>query len=172
MTKVKLESALGAAAEVAIEGIRGRLYSKPGMRIMVVAEFAHTERTQPAPDEDKAATVKLGMKLMEVAHGEDQENFLRKAMQALKLQRTAYGTFDEETGQLELSASTLEDLSDDLAMREVARLRAAMAYQGDRLQRLGSQPFTEAQMRTEIRKCQKVVQAALDWREEEIGAPR
>lgn len=159
--KVKLETSFAPPAEAAVDDLRSMLYANPGVRIVVVAELAHTERTQPAPDEEKTGTVKLGVKYMEVARGADQEEHLRRAMHALKVQRTAYGTFDAELGELQLSESTLEACADRLVLSEVARLRAALEFEVDRLDRLTSGTFSEREMRTELRKVLKAARDAL-----------
>ncbi len=93
--KLKLASAMSAGVLDALEDLIKPLYTKPGMRIVGITEIAHIERTEIAPNEDKEPVVTIGIKMLEIAHG-DQVEPLRKAALALKVQRTAEGTLDED----------------------------------------------------------------------------
>lgn len=170
MTKIRLEGALSGAADIALEHLRGHIYSHPGIRVMAVVELMHTERTEPAPGEDKEPSVKLGVKFLETAHGDEQDELLRTAMAFLKLQRTAYGTFDEELQAMKLSDSTMDDLADHLAWRETARLRAALALVADQLQRLTVGTFSDKKRVDQMRKLGKAAEDALNGFDYEVKA--
>lgn len=167
--KLKLASAMSTSAVEAVEDLVHAIYSKPGMRVLALVELAHTERNQPAPDEDKEASVTVGIKQLEVARG-DQSEILRKAMRALYVQRTARGTLDEQLDELKLSQSTLDGVGDDLALRETARLRAAMKLHADTLQRLRVGSFTEKDLRKQLDKLYNLVTTTLQWRAEDDGS--
>jgi len=160
--KLKLASAMSSNAIEAVEDLIHPIYSKPGMRVMAVVELAHVERNQPAPDEDKEASVTVGIKHLEVARGEQAET-LRKAHRALYVQRTARGTLDEQLDELKLSQDTLNGVGDDLALRETARLRAAMQLHADTLQRLRIGSFTEKDIRKQLDKLYNLVTTTLQW---------
>jgi hypothetical protein len=166
VTQIKIEGTLSNSADMALDELRNKLYGKPGMRLMVIAELATTERTEPAPDETgKKQVVKLGIKHLEAAHTAETDELLRGAIAALKLSRTAQGTFDEESDAFQLNKDTLAAVGDNLAYRELARLRAAMEWQADRLYRLYTGTFTDKKRVDEIRKLHKIVKAELDWDE-------
>lgn len=160
--KLKLASTMSANAIEAVEDLVQPIYSKPGMRVLAVVELAHTERTQPAPEEDKEASVTIGVKHLEIARG-DQAEPLRKAMRALYVQRTARGTLDEQLDEIKLSQDTLDGVGDDLALAETARLRAAMKLHADTLQRLRIGSFTEKDLRKQLDKLYNLVTTALQW---------
>lgn len=160
--KLKLASAMAANALEAVEDLIQPIYGRPGMRMLAVVELAHVERTQPAPDEDKEASVTVGVKHLEVARG-DQAEALRKAMRALYVQRTARGTLDEQLDELQLSKDTLEGVGDDLALAETARLRAAMKLHADTLQRLRIGSFSDKDLRKQLDKLHNLVTTTLQW---------
>lgn len=160
--KLKLASAMSANAAESVEDLIQPIYSKPGMRMLAVVELAHVERTQPAPEEDKEASVTVGIKHLEIARGEQTEP-LRKAMRALYVQRTARGTLDEQLDELQLSKDTLEGVGDDLALAETARLRAAMKLHADTLQRLRIGSFTDKDLRKQLDKLYNLVTTTLQW---------
>jgi hypothetical protein len=126
VTTVKLDSKLGGGPAAAIEPHIPALYGKPGCRVMVIAELAHTERTQPAPDSDGEPSVKMRISSMEIA-SKEQEGAVREALRALYSQRTAYGTIDEY-GQVVLTETTLKHTGGLLTEIETARLRAGLAH--------------------------------------------
>lgn len=162
MIAIKLNSSLAKAAFVSLERYAAKLYGRPGMRLVGVVELRHIERTQPAPDEDKEASVTVGVKHLEVARG-DQAEALRKAMRALYVQRTARGTLEEQLDELQLSKDTLTGVGDDLALKETARLRAAMQLHADTLQRLRIGSFTEKDLRKQLDKLHNLVTTTLQW---------
>lgn len=164
--KLKLASAMPSSVLEALQDLIKPLYSKPGMRIVGIVELAHIERNEVAPEEDKEPSVTAGIKMLEIAHGE-QVDHLRKAANALYIQRTATGTIDEEVGAFELNKNILEGLADDFALRETARLRAAMDHQARILHRLAVGTFEAADMRKQIVKLHNIVTSALEFREDD-----
>lgn len=125
MTAVKLDSKPSTAAAVALLPHADGLFRDPTKRLVALVELTHVERTQPGPDEDKEQTVKVRITHLEI--GDDKlEEPLRRAMRALYTQRTAYGTLDQDTGEIELGEDTVRSLAGDLLAIEAARLRVAM----------------------------------------------
>lgn len=162
--KLKLASALPSAVLDSMQDLVKPLFHKPGMRVLGIVELAHVERLEVAPDEDKEPVVTVGMKLLEIAHG-DQVEPLRRAARALYVQRTAEGKLDEDIDAIQVNKHLLESLSDSFALREVARLRAAMSHQAMVLGRLENGLFEVAEMRKQIGKLGRVVKAALEFQE-------
>jgi hypothetical protein len=103
-----------------------RIYGRPGLRVMAVIELAHVERTQPAPDADKDASVTMRITQLEVP-APDQEDSLREVQRSLYLQRTATGTLDE-AGQLELAKQTIKDAGGIVGHIAVARMSAGINH--------------------------------------------
>lgn len=166
MTEIKVETSLAAAAEASIDHARNHIYANSGIRVVAVVELAHVTRNEPAAGEEKKKrSVTIGIKHLELARGPEQEEHLRQAMQALKVQRTAYGTIDEELGTLGLSESTLEDCANRLAFEEVARLRAALKHGVDTLRRLRNGNFTMKDIKVQIHKAEDIAKAALHGNE-------
>jgi hypothetical protein len=126
VTAIKLDSKLANPAADALDSLTARLYAKPGMRIVGVVELAHVERTQPAPDSDKEASVKLQIKHLEIANPQ-QEEAVREAQRALYLHRTAQGTLTDD-GEIELSRDTIAQTGGMLHAIEAARLRATVKH--------------------------------------------
>lgn len=126
MTALKFDARVSASAQEALESHVRPLYDQPGGRRMAIVEFAHIERTQPAPGSEKEPVVRVRITGLEVPN-QDQEGSVREAQRALYLQRTASGTIEED-GQLELSQQTLRLTGGMLHAIEVARLRAALAH--------------------------------------------
>lgn len=122
--KLKIDGKLAANAAAGLEPHAGPLYASPGSRRWIVAELKHAERSQPAPDEDKEASVSLRVTHLEVANA-DQEETLRRVHRALHLHRTAYGTLTED-GDVDLADSTLEQAAGELNAIEAARLHVAI----------------------------------------------
>lgn len=162
--KLRLASALPAAVDQALDPLKGPLYSKPGMRLVAIVELAHIERLEVAPNEDKEASVTIGLKSIEVAHGE-QVDHLQRAAHALHIQRTAWGTIDEDLGALSLNKHLLEGLADHFALRETARLRAALVHLHEVLERLEVGAFSEFDMRKQVGKIRRIAKDAMDWQE-------
>ena len=126
MTDIKIEGKVGGQAAAAIEPHAKALYDKPGCRVLAVVELAHTERTQPAPDSEKNASVKLRISGMELP-SKEQAGTIREVMQALHFQRTAAGTLEED-GSITLSQPTLDMAVTMLSGQEIARLRTGLAH--------------------------------------------
>jgi phosphoribosylformimino-5-aminoimidazole carboxamide ribonucleotide (ProFAR) isomerase len=149
VTKIKLDSAMANAAQDALTPHVARLYSSLGTRIVVIAELAAVERTQPAADEDKEAAVKLAIKHLEVAGG-DQEEAVRQALRALHTQRTAYGTITEQQ-DIELSERTLAQCAGELNLIEAARLHVAIERWTDYArQAINNGKLTASELRHEL----------------------
>lgn len=149
MTKIKIDTAMANAAQDALSPHTARLYSTLGTRIVVVAELAAVERTQPAADEDKEAAVKLAVKHLEVA-GPDQEEAVRQALRALHTQRTAYGTLNERD-EVELSESTLRACAGELSLIEAARLHVVIEKWTDYANRaIHNSKLTASELRQEM----------------------
>lgn len=161
MTVIKLASKLGGNATVSLSELTGPLYNNPGLRLVGVVELAHVERTQPAPDEDKEATVTVAVKHIEIARG-DQEDHLRTAMAALHRQRTAVGTLDDEM-EVTLSERTVERCAGVLDAVEAARLRAALLAHSDYIHRVLLGDMTLTQAKEELRTVQRGLEAATGW---------
>lgn len=126
MTQLKIDSRPATAASEALEPHVRRLYEQPGLRLMVVGELEHIERTQPAPGTDKAPVVKVRITHLEVPTTE-QEDYIRDAQRALYMQRTARGTLEED-GQIELSPQTLRLTGGLIHAVEAARLKVALTH--------------------------------------------
>ncbi len=150
MTAIKLDGKPATAAADALLPWAPELYRSPGKRIVGVVELAHVERTQPAPDEDKQASVKLRITHLEVANEGEQEAAVREAMRALYLARSAAGTITED-GDVELSKGTLERLGDRITAQIAAERAVAIEYWGDYARRvLGTKNITHAELLHEM----------------------
>ncbi|WP_433465725.1 hypothetical protein [Spirillospora sp. CA-128828] len=126
MPDIKIEGKIGGNAADAIEPHAKALYDRPGVRVVAVVELAHSERTQPAPDSEKNASVKLRISGLELPSKEQAET-VREVMQALHFQRTAAGTLEED-GSITLTQPTLDMAVTMLSGQEVARLRAGLGH--------------------------------------------
>ena len=133
MIAIKLDAKPTTAAGASLERYATKLYGRPGMTLVGVVELRHVERTQPAPDEDKEASVKLRITALEVANP-DQEDTLRDAQRALYLHRNAQGTLDED-GDIELSDRTLRMTGNMLHAVEAARYEVAVRGWADHARR-------------------------------------
>lgn len=158
MTAIKVDAKLATGANEALTPHANALFAALGSNRMAVIELRSVERAEPAPDEDKERAVKVRIALLEVANA-DQEETLRRALRALHLHRTAYGTLTEDQ-ELELSKATLADTAGELSHIESARLRALIDHWTRYAnQALLSSKLTEAEVRSEMR---KVVDAMRD----------
>ena len=124
MTTIKVDTKLSTNATATLDSLAGHLFRNPGVRIVGVVELAAIERTEPAPDEDKEASVKLGIKALEIGGG-DHEHNLRDAMRAMYALRTATGTLDEDNS-VELSEHTMRLVGARVGDIEAARLHVAI----------------------------------------------
>lgn len=161
MTTIKLDTKLGGSATIALADLVAPLYTNPGMRIVGIVELAAVERTQPAPDEDKDASVKVAIKSIEIGRGE-QEHHLRTGLAALHRHRTASGTLDDAMG-VQLSDRTIEMTGGILDQVEAARLRVALTQWADYLTRIDHGDMTMTQMREELRLVRKGLDSAARW---------
>jgi hypothetical protein len=128
MPNAKLNTKLGSDAEDGLQPHIADLYRDQGRRVVAIAELRATERTEVVSDAEAGGTptVKLTVTALEIANPK-LEDHLRHGLEALYIQRTAYGTLDEE-GQIELSDRTLEFLGGELHAVEAARLHATLRY--------------------------------------------
>ncbi|MEU1596157.1 hypothetical protein ABZ468_25690 [Streptomyces sp. NPDC005708] len=150
MTQLKFDARVSASAQEALEPHVRPLYGQPGGHRLALIEFAHIERTEPAPGTEKEASVKVRITHLEVPNRE-QEDAVREALRFLHLQRTARGTFDDD-GQMELTDSTLRLTGGHLAWIESARLRAGLAHWQEYAQRLAHQnDLTLSEIRAELK---------------------
>lgn len=162
MPILKFDSKVSASAQEALEPHVRPMYDQPGGRRMAIIEFAHIERTEPAPNTEGKPSVKVRITGLEVPN-RDQEGAIREAQRYLHLQRTARGTFDDETGQLELSESTLRLTAGLLANIEVARLRAGLIHWQEYARRLVQGPdLTLSEVRHEMQAVYEGLTAVLD----------
>ena len=136
MTTLKFDSKLGAAAAAALEPHIRPIYDRPDCTRLAIIELRHVERTQPAAGSDKEPSVRVRITHLEIPNKE-QEGVIREAMRALYLQRTAQGTLDED-GQVQLTESTLRNLSGLVHEIEVARLRAGLTHWVDYIARVNA----------------------------------
>lgn len=149
MVNLKIDARPSTAASEALDPHVRRLYDQPGLRLMVVGELEHIERTQPAPGSEKPPTVKVRFTHLEVPNA-DQEDYIREAQRALFLQRTARGTLQED-GQLELSESTLHLTGGLLHAVEAARLKVALEHWAKYARRAFHAPdLTASEVRHEL----------------------
>lgn len=158
---MKFDAKVSASAQEALESHVRPVYDQPGARRLFIGEFAHIERTEPAPGTEKEPSVKVRIMYLELPNRE-QEDAVREALRFLHLQRTARGTFDDD-GQLELSDSTLRLTGGQLAWIETARLRAGLAHWREYAQRLMHGPdLTVTEMRHEMQALADGLTAVLD----------
>lgn len=161
MTQLKFDPKVSASAQDALESHVRPVYDQPGARRLFIGEFAHIERTEPAPGTEKEPSVKVRITHLELPNRE-QEGAIREALRFLHLQRTARGTFDDD-GQLELSDSTLRLTGGMLAYIETARLRAGLEHWREYARRLVHGPdLTVTEVRHEMQALADGLTAVLD----------
>lgn len=149
MTTLKLGAKPSTAAMQAIEPHIRRLYARSGIRVMAVVELAHVERTEPAADADKPATVTMRITHLEIP-APDQEESIREVLRSLYLQRTAVGTLDEE-GALILSKQTIKDAGGIVTYTAMARLSAGVHHWAAYLARVNTNAdLTVGELRHEL----------------------
>lgn len=167
MTTIKVDAKPSTYASESLAQHAGPLFATLGSTRMAVVELRSVERAEPAPDEDKERSVKVRISHLEVANP-DQEESLRRALRALHLHRTAYGTLNEEQ-ELELSKGTLEDTAGELSHIEAARLRALIDHWTTYGRRaLNSAKLTEAEVRSEMAKALDAMRDAIYGRVVEV----
>ncbi|WP_435600799.1 hypothetical protein [Streptomyces sp. C10-9-1] len=161
MTQMKFDAKVSASAQEALEQHVRPMYDNPGGRRLAIVEFAHTERTQPAPGSEKEPVVKVRITGLEIPHA-DQEGYVREAQRYLHLQRTARGTLDDD-GQLELDEGTLRLTGGQLAYIETARLRAGLAHWAQYARRVLHAPgLTATEMQHELKAISDGLRSTLD----------
>lgn len=150
MTKLKIDSRVSPAALDALEIHVPSLYARPGARVLAVMEMAHVERTQPAPESDSEASVRMRITALEVP-SKDQEGVIREVLRALHLHRTAAGTLDEE-GEIVLTDQTLKTAAGVLTAIEAARLRTGLQHYASHARRLSrtEKDLTASEFRHEL----------------------
>jgi hypothetical protein len=158
MTTARLDSRLAEPAVAGLEPHVPDLYRSPGIRRLAVVELRHVERTQPAPDSDKTASVKLQVTHLELAN-EHQEPALRDALSALYMLRTAEGTLDQD-GQLMLSERTLERTAGEVNAVEAARLHMTVSHWASYTDRVLGAALSPAQLREELKTIRDGLRAA------------
>ncbi|WP_051393063.1 hypothetical protein [Glycomyces arizonensis] len=159
MTTAKLATKLGAPAEAGLEPHVPAIYAKPGLRVVGIVELRHIERTEPAPDSDGTASVKLQVAHLEVAD-DKQEDAVREALLALYTQRTASGTLNEH-GELELSESTLAATAGEVNAVKAAHLAVAARHWSHYADRVLSEPsLTQTELRHELKAIADGLKAA------------
>lgn len=160
MTKLKFESSVAAAAAEALEPWVRPLYEQPGKRLVAIIELATTERTEPAPNTDRVPVVKVRVTSLEIP-ADDQAGFIREAMRALFLQRTAHGTFGED-GQLEFAPETLRMVAGQMHAVGFARMKTHMQRWQEYLRRLAYGPdLTASEWKHELDIVRQGLSAAL-----------
>lgn len=127
MTVLKLQGKPSTSAMQALAPHVARIYGRSGVRIMAVVELAHTERTEPAADADKEPTVTMRITALEVPTA-DQEGAIREVQRAMYIERTATGTIDELSGELELSKQTIKDAGSVIGHLALARISAGVHH--------------------------------------------
>lgn len=95
MTQVKIDSKVVTDVAEALEDRAPEMFRNREGRWMAIVELAHVERTEPGPDEEKDAAVKLRIVSVEVAPDEYADERLRESAQDLYKRRTRAGTLDE-----------------------------------------------------------------------------
>lgn len=127
MTDLKIAGKPNAGAMSGLEPHIQRLFDSPGASVVAIVEFRHDQRVQVASGSDAKPSVTMKITGCEVA-GPDQEGALREAQRALYLIRTARGTFDEDTGSVELAEDTMRRTGGLMTSIETARLRAGLLH--------------------------------------------
>lgn len=149
MTTIKIEGKPSAAAANALGRHAEALYHTDGARRLGVVEIARTGRYVPDSGEDKDPSVSLRIAGLEIASPE-QEDYLRQAMLALYMHRTASGHVSGVDG-LVLDPNTLELTGAMLHASEAARLRVGVTHWADLARRaLSVQAMTLSEARHEL----------------------
>lgn len=161
MTAIKVDGKLSVGANEALAMHAGSLFARLGSSRIAVVELRSVERAEPAADEDKEQSVKVRISSLEIANP-DQENALRRCLEALHTHRTAYGTLTEDN-DIELSSSVIEATGGELNAVEAARLHVAIDKWTEYLRRIQTQSkITQTQMRTEMDTVIKGLRTAVE----------
>lgn len=94
MTQPKIDSKVVADVEQSLRPHAADMFRQRGGRWMAVVELEHVERTEPAPEEEKEASVKLRVASAEIVT-DDHEDYIRRIAEALYKLRTKANTLDE-----------------------------------------------------------------------------
>ena len=168
MTQMKFDAKVSASASEALEPHVRPVYDNQGSRRLLIGEFAHIERTQPAPGSEKEPVVKVRLVSLEIPT-QEQEGYVREALRFLYLQRTARGTLDDD-GQLELDQQTLRLTGGQLAYIETARLRAALDHWAGYARRVMQTPnMTVSEAMHELKTVRDGLTAALEGARDDGG---
>lgn len=135
---IKIDSKPAKGAADALGQYGNAMYATLGKRIVIIAELEASERNDVADDSDTKKWVKLKITSLEVANP-DNEDVVRQAMQALNVQRTAFGTLTEDE-DVELSAGVLERCAGEIPLIEAARLHTAIEIYGDKIRAAARNP--------------------------------
>ncbi|BDH04868.1 hypothetical protein [Streptomyces seoulensis] len=93
--EVKLDSAAAMLEAALTEEQRRGLFEHPGMCVIVIAELHSVSYTGHADSEDKAAQVRLRMRLVEAARDDEQTGLVLEVMRAMMRRRKMTDTLDE-----------------------------------------------------------------------------
>jgi hypothetical protein len=160
MTLIKVDGKPSTQAGEALTPHASKLSARLGSSRLAIVELRSVENVVPGPDEDRETTVKVRIVMLEVA-AEEQEETLRKALHALHVHRTAWGTLTED-GDLEFAKDTLASLRDDLHGYEAARLRSLIdLWTGYARNALLSRKITQAELRSELQKTVDALREAI-----------
>lgn len=161
MTEIKIQGTLPSSASEALGDHARALYDSLGKTRVGIVELRAAHRLTPGPGEDKKPTVTLRIAALEMAN-KDQEEYVRKAQEALFLARTARGTLTED-GQIELSEDSLRLLGDTLFDVEAARLRAGLERWTTEMARVAATPtLLDGEIRHQVDRIKKGLQALLN----------
>lgn len=144
MTKLKIDTKLSTAAQESIAGHLARWFARPGIEVPVVLSLRHIERTEPTLEADKDRLVTMRITSVEVPAA-DQEEPVRDVARAMYLVRTAAGTLDEDTGEMQLARQTLRDAGSSVQAQATARLAAGVRFWLDYTTRIQQKPTLSAQ---------------------------
>lgn len=97
---VKFDSKVLTDVAEALEPHATEMFKQRQGRWMAVVEFAHVERSEPGPDEDKNPTVKLRVTSVEVAADEVTRGRLRGVQREMYDRRTSGGTLFERDNEV------------------------------------------------------------------------
>nr|WSX48862.1 hypothetical protein OG409_07830 [Streptomyces sp. NBC_00974] len=92
---VKFDTKVLADVAEALEPFASEMFKQRKGRWVAIVEFAHVERTEPGPDEDKNPAVKVRVTDLEIAASAFTEDQLRQMLRGMHMQRTSDGTLDE-----------------------------------------------------------------------------
>lgn len=92
---VKFDTKVLADVAEALEPYSSEMFKQRKGRWVAIVEFAHVERTEPGPDEDKNPAVKVRITQIEVAATAVADDHLRHLLLDLYTRRTSDGTLDQ-----------------------------------------------------------------------------